>query len=148
MAWVGFELLHASSELGISQRRVDWFIKWTTEIANSTYINMSWYEEGLGRIMFVPGALEYEKPFLGPLLHESSWRDQTCPALHIIHPAQSISTDRSLPSFSLCIFSRIHRCCSQGRCAGERGSHGHRKLDAGMWSGWQDIAGCSILVQS
>ena len=29
IAWIGFELLHASSELGISQRRADWFVKWT-----------------------------------------------------------------------------------------------------------------------
>ena len=41
MAWVGFELLHARSELGISQRRADLFIKWTTEVSSSIYINMS-----------------------------------------------------------------------------------------------------------
>ena len=55
VARVGFELLHSSSELGISQRRADWIIKWTTEIANSTNVNMSRYEEGLGRIVFVAG---------------------------------------------------------------------------------------------
>ena len=54
--WIGFELLHASSELGISQRRADWFVKWTLEMANSTFVNMSRYEEGLGRIMYVVGA--------------------------------------------------------------------------------------------
>ena len=28
---------------------------------------MTKYEEGLGRIMYVAGALDYERPFLGPL---------------------------------------------------------------------------------
>ena len=55
VAWVGFELLHSSSCLGISQRRADWFIKWSLEVASSTYVNMSRFEEGLGRIMFVAG---------------------------------------------------------------------------------------------
>ena len=36
------------------------------EIANSTHVNTSRHE-GLGRVMYVVGALEYEKPFLGPL---------------------------------------------------------------------------------
>ena len=30
-------------------------------------INMTNFEEGLGRVMYVVGALEYERPFLAPL---------------------------------------------------------------------------------
>ena len=33
----------------------------------SSSVNISSFEEGLGRVMFVAGALEYERPFLGPL---------------------------------------------------------------------------------
>ena len=29
---------------------------------------MKTFEEGLGRIMFVAGALEHERPFLGPFV--------------------------------------------------------------------------------
>ena len=53
--------------MGISQRRADWFIRWSTEVASSPTIHMKTFEEGLGRIMFVAGALEHERPFLGPL---------------------------------------------------------------------------------
>ena len=67
VAWVGFELLHRSYKLGISRRRAEWFIRWTREVAATDYVLMSNFEEGLGRIMYVAGALEFEKPFLAPL---------------------------------------------------------------------------------
>ena len=67
LIWVGFELLLESYRVGISQRRADWFIRWSTEVASSPTIHMKTFEEGLGRIMFVAGALEHERPFLGPL---------------------------------------------------------------------------------
>ena len=82
-----------SSELGISKLRGDWFVKWTTEIANSTCVNMSQYEEGLGRIMFVAGALEYEKLFLGPLCRFLS-----------LHPGGSI---RRVPPYVSFILSYL-----------------------------------------
>ena len=45
--WVGFELLHSTHHLGISQRRAEWFTMWAREVAEK------WprFEEGLGRIM-------------------------------------------------------------------------------------------------
>ena len=67
MSWIGFELLHRSFRLGISARRASWFITWTREVADSTHVHMTKFEEGLGRIMYVAGALDYERPFLGPL---------------------------------------------------------------------------------
>ena len=67
MTWVGYELLHRSYELGISVRRAEWFVRWSREVASTTFINVSNFEEGLGRIMYVLGALEFERPFLGPL---------------------------------------------------------------------------------
>ena len=106
MARVGFELLHAKSDLGISQLGADWFIKWTTEIANSTYINMSRFEGGLGRIMFVAGALEYEKPFLGPLYRFLS-----------IHPRGSIRRVPPYVSFILHYLSRQIAGCRHFLCA-------------------------------
>ena len=95
VAWVGFELLHASSELGISQRRADWFIKWTTEVSSSVFINMSRYEEGLGRIVFVAGAMECEKPFMGPLYRFLS-----------LHPRGSVRRVPAYVSFLLKYLAR------------------------------------------
>ena len=61
---VGFEILLRSYSLGLSQRRAEWFVKWTTHVATARTIHMAAFEEGLGRIMFVVGALEHERPFL------------------------------------------------------------------------------------
>ena len=89
VAWV--ELLHASSELGISQRRAEGFIKWTTEIANSTYMNMSRYEEG--------------KPFLGPLCRFLS-----------LHPRVSVRRVPPYVSFTLSHLSRQVAQCRHFPC--------------------------------
>ena len=40
---------------------------WAETVAGSSTIHMGTFEEGLGRIMFVAGALEHERPFLAPL---------------------------------------------------------------------------------
>ena len=67
MSWVGFELLHSSYLLGISERRAAWFVKWTRTTAEQETVHMAKLEEGLGRVMFVTGALEHERPFIAPL---------------------------------------------------------------------------------
>ena len=86
MVWVGFELLHRTRHLGISQRRAEWFVRWARETANADYIHlMKRFEEGLGRIMFVAGALELERPFLGPLYK-----------FVVLHPRESM---RRVPLF-------------------------------------------------
>ena len=41
--------------------------RWTEKMASSATVRMASFEKGLGRIMFVAGALEHERPFLGPL---------------------------------------------------------------------------------
>ena len=46
--------------------------RWAKEVASSTYIQMSRREEGLGRIVYVAGALDFERPFLGPFFTNSS----------------------------------------------------------------------------
>ena len=71
VTWVGFELLLHSSQLGISARRAEWLIRWAREVTNSTYIEMIRCVEGLCRIEDVAGALEFGRPFLGPLSSSS-----------------------------------------------------------------------------
>ena len=65
LVWVGFEILLRS--VGITSRRAEWFIRWAEKVADSPTVQMRSCEEGLGRIMFVAGALEHERPFLAPL---------------------------------------------------------------------------------
>ena len=65
--WVGFEILHRSFSLGVSERRAEWFVKWSETIASAAYVNMDSFKEGLGKIAYVAGALEFERPFLAPL---------------------------------------------------------------------------------
>ena len=67
VTWVGFELLHDTYHLGMSERRAAWFTKWAEEVASSHTISTASFEEGLGLLMYVAGALEYERPFLSPL---------------------------------------------------------------------------------
>ena len=67
ISWVGLELRHATHQLGITEKRASWFIQWTRELSARRFVHMARYGEGLGRIMFVAGALEFERPFLAPL---------------------------------------------------------------------------------
>ena len=84
LIWVGFELLLRSRSIGISERRAEWFARWTDKIASSATVHMASFEEGLGAscssqllsedwpntsrvILALHGALEHERPFLGPL---------------------------------------------------------------------------------
>ena len=63
------------------ERLADWFTKWTSEVAASRTVHMRSFEEGLGRVRFVAGALEYERPFLCPLHRFMS-----------LHPRDSLQT--------------------------------------------------------
>ena len=54
--WVGVELRHRSYQLGISERRAQWIINWTKKNEASTSVNVSTFEEGIGRVMYVAGA--------------------------------------------------------------------------------------------
>ena len=44
---------------------VSGFVRWTREVAESDHVQMTNFEEGLGRVMYVVGALEYEGLFPG-----------------------------------------------------------------------------------
>ena len=54
---MGFENLHRSYSLGISARRAEWFVRRTRDTASRPVVNMDNFEEGLGRIMYVTGAV-------------------------------------------------------------------------------------------
>ena len=111
VSWVGFELLLRSHKLGISQRRAEWFTRWTREVAQAGHVNISTFEEGLGRVMYVAGALEYERPFLAPLYKFMS-----------LHPRGSV---RKVPAYVSFFLAHLSRQIEENRhysCATEQRS--------------------------
>ena len=90
VTWVGFELLHNSYQLWISQRRADWFVKWTRSAAEQKTVHMASFEEGLGRVMYLTGALEHERLFMAHL-----YKFMT------IHPRHSVQAVPSYVAFFL-----------------------------------------------
>ena len=54
-------------------------VKWTRQEASPRTVNITSFEEGLGRVMYVAGALEYERPFLGPLYRFLSLHPRNSP---------------------------------------------------------------------
>ena len=127
VSWIGFELLHTSRRLGISERRAAWFVRCTKEVADSEHVHVTKFEEGLGRIMYVAGALDYERPFLGPLyrflaLHSGTQSD-ACRASWL--SSSTISRRRSAGRGIV---------GSESRRASERHTHWHRRiLEAPRW---------------
>ena len=67
IARAGFETLHHNYSLGITERRAERFARWAEEVAAAGHINTHSFEEGLGRITYAAGALEYDRPFVAPL---------------------------------------------------------------------------------
>ena len=65
--WGHCEILHRTFCLGVLEKRAEWFVKWSETVAAAGEININSFEEGLGRIAYVAGALEFERPFLAPL---------------------------------------------------------------------------------
>ena len=94
VAWVGFELLHASSELRYLPTACR-LVRQMDCRRRSTSM------EGLGRMMFVAGALEYEKPFMGPLYRFLS-----------LHPSGSV---RRVPDYVSFISKYLARQITHSR---------------------------------
>ena len=47
VSWVGFELLHRTRMLGITQRRADWLTKWSRKVAAAPVVNMASFKKDL-----------------------------------------------------------------------------------------------------
>ena len=65
--WVGYWLDYSRFHLGISESRSAWLIRWGDRVVNEGLVQMRDFAEGLGRLGFTAGVLEYYKPFLAPL---------------------------------------------------------------------------------
>ena len=69
--WVGIEILHRSFSLGVSERRAEWFVKWSETIASAGDVNMDSFEEGTRR---VPACVSFIFRYLANQL----WRQLHC----------------------------------------------------------------------
>ena len=108
VSWVGFELLHRCHKIGLTERRAAWFVRWTREVAGQKTVNMTQFEEGLGRVMYVAGALQYERPFLAPLYKFLS-----------MHPRGSTRTVPAYVSFFLNYLAKQIEECRHSSCSEE-----------------------------
>ena len=67
LEWIGYWLDMSRFEIGISQSRADWAIRWLGDKARERRVPLGELREGLGRLTFVAGPLEHVRPLLGPL---------------------------------------------------------------------------------
>ena len=65
--WIGYEVSLEGWALGVSATRADWAITWMTRVLDNNRVLMRELREALGRLVFVDGALTWDKPFLAPL---------------------------------------------------------------------------------
>ena len=88
-SWVGYEKCLRSWTLGISESRAAWLCGWFREVFAAGSVGTRELREAIGRMVFVYGALSWDRPFLAPLCLDESiapW------AFSRGLPARSIST--------------------------------------------------------
>ena len=67
MDWVGFWVDYTRLETGLSEVRAMWLAKWIRATLPEGSVLVRAFGEALGRFGFASGALDYIRPFLGPL---------------------------------------------------------------------------------
>ena len=65
--WIGYWLDYATFSIGISEARCHWLIRWAESILQCGTLLVRGLAEGLGRLGFATGILEWGRPFLAPL---------------------------------------------------------------------------------
>ena len=70
LQWIGYELSLDAFQVGISQRKREWIVKWVETTLARGGITGRDLKSALGRLVFVSGALRHVRPFLGTLF---SW---------------------------------------------------------------------------
>jgi hypothetical protein len=65
--WIGLEVDVREYRLGISERRAAWLLGSYDKVLSSGVVSMTELRQALGRMVFVYGALSFDKPFLAPL---------------------------------------------------------------------------------
>ena len=66
------ETEYNSYRLGLTKKRADWVVNWLRKVVIGSSVVARDMYEGLGRLGFAAIALDWERPFLGPLYAWSS----------------------------------------------------------------------------
>ena len=66
LEWIGYEVWVRELALGITAARAAWASDWCSRVARDGMVPTSEFATGIGRLSFICGALEYERPFLAP----------------------------------------------------------------------------------
>ena len=64
--WIGYEVWVRELRLGMTSARAAWAIEWCSRIVRDRVVTPSEFATGIGRLSFICGVLEYERPFLSP----------------------------------------------------------------------------------
>jgi hypothetical protein len=67
LRWVGYEVDIVGLRLGITESRAQWAVTWCLRVARDGRVRLDDFRAALGRLGFITGALEFERPFLAPL---------------------------------------------------------------------------------
>ncbi len=67
ISWIGYEVNLRELALGISAGRALWAVNWLRRMARDGLADIDDLRRGIGRLSFVVGALEWERPFMAPL---------------------------------------------------------------------------------
>jgi hypothetical protein len=67
LEWIGYALDVGRFELGVTEKRTQWAIRWVQDKVREGSVRLGELREGLGRLQFVAGPLDHLRPFLGPL---------------------------------------------------------------------------------
>ena len=65
--WIGYQLDIQNFSRGVSDKKVDWVVRWITRKLEEGGATGREMRSTLGRFSFVAGALHHVRPFLGPL---------------------------------------------------------------------------------
>ena len=65
--WLGMETDYPGHQLGLSKKRAGWLVEWLRDKATRGRVTAKEFSQGLGRLGFAAIALDWERPYLGPL---------------------------------------------------------------------------------
>ena len=149
LSWVGYEILLAEHKAGISASRAAWAVRWCREQLESERVLVSRFEEGVGRLSFVAGILDWDRAFLSPLYKflapGGPRRDDHAPA---IREAISCVPLRIFACPSACLVPSTFSSASEffaGRCSCFGGRRRHRSVASFRGREWSDLD-CSFAL--
>ena len=67
LEWIGYALDVGRFEIGVTEKRIQWAMRWIEDKVREGTVRLGELREGLGRLQFVAGPLDHLRPFLGPL---------------------------------------------------------------------------------